>query len=380
VTRERANVMSLCLYQSREEARSVPWGRIELRVCPESGLIFNAAFDSDLVLYDPTYDSTVPSPVSHSYCNDLAAFLKRHFSLKAGSTVVEAGCGKGQFLRLLCDSVPGLRGVGMDPSCPQEIDDGQIQLIQDYFRPDKVPQAVSLVFCRHAMDQILNPLNFLREISAYASAQADCGVFIEVRDFEAIMSSNSFWDLSYETHCFFTEASLAHLFGLAGFAVSAVGRGLDGQYLWLGGRPDSKVSAMTRADIAGLSDRLRAYGERERSMIESTRAELAALKAAGRTTVVWGAATKGVNYLTAVDPDARLVDIAADLNPLRYQTFVASSGHEVIAPSQLLSRVGPTPAIIIMNPAYNAEIAQMCADLGLAPLLLDAHCRPVVIS
>jgi ribonuclease HII len=32
------------------------------------------------------------------------------------------------------------------------------------------------------------------------------------------------------------------------------------------------------------------------------------LKASGRKIIVWGAATKGVNYITNVDPDAVLID------------------------------------------------------------------------
>ena len=79
-----------------------------------------------------------------------------------------------------------------------------------------------------------------------------------------------------------------------------------------------------------------------------------------------------MNYITNVDPEATLIDFAADINPRRHGSFVAGSGHEVIPPEQVLARAGATPAILIMNPAYTGEIAQSCREFGLNPLFLDA--------
>jgi hypothetical protein len=377
VQRERVVAMHNRLHATREEARGIQWGQLDLRLCPESGLVYNAEFDPALVSYDATYDSTVPSAASAGYCQELISFLSANFTLKPGSIVIEAGCGKGEFLHMLTTALPGIRGLGMDPSCPRESDDGRVHLIPDYFRADLVPPGAALVVCRHVMDQMTDPLAFLREVARLAEQSPGCGIFIEVRDLQAMLATGSFWDICYENHCYFTEGSLSHLLGMAGFQITAAGRGLGGQYLWLGGVLGQQPSRMSAQSITTLTAQVSDYGQREKTAIQAVRDGLTQLRSEGRRVLVWGAATKGVNYITNVDPEAALIDFAADINPRRHGSFVAGSGHEVIPPEQVLARAGAAPAILIMNPAYTGEIAQSCRDLGLSPLLVDASLQPL---
>jgi uncharacterized protein YheU (UPF0270 family) len=265
----------------------------------------------------------------------------------------------------------------MDPSCPRESDDGRVHLIPDYFRADLVPPGAALVVCRHVMDQMTDPLAFLREVARLAEQSPGCGIFIEVRDLQAMLATGSFWDICYENHCYFTEGSLSHLLGMAGFQITAAGRGLGGQYLWLGGVLGQQPSRMSAQSITTLTAQVSDYGQREKTAIQAVRDGLTQLRSEGRRVLVWGAATKGVNYITNVDPEAALIDFAADINPRRHGSFVAGSGHEVIPPEQVLARAGAAPAILIMNPAYTGEIAQSCRDLGLSPLLVDASLQPL---
>jgi hypothetical protein len=272
---------------------------------------------------------------------------------------------------MITTRLPGVRGLGMDPSCPHESDDGRVHLIPDYFRSDLVPEGAALVVCRHVMDQMTDPLAFLREVARVAEKSTGCGIFIEVRDFDGMLGTGSFWDICYENHCYFTEGSLSHLLGMAGFQIKAVGRGLEGQYLWLGGQLGRNVSSISHVDIASLTRRVSDYGQREKEAIKAVRVGLSRLRADGRTVLVWGAATKGVNFITNVDPDASLIDFAADINPRRHGCFVAGSGHEVIAPEAIASRVGGSPAIVVMNPSYMEEIWKQSVGLGLVPRLMD---------
>lgn len=371
IHRSRVVVMHNKLHRTRADAQSAAWGELDLRICPESGLVYNAAFDPALVTYDASYDSTIPSAASASYCHTLAAFLQEHFLLKDG-ILVEAGCGKGEFLSLLCSMIPGSKGIGMDPSCPAESKEENLHLIPDIFRPELVQGRPSLVICRHVMDQMDEPMAFLNSVASLAKTNPGCGLFVELRDLEAMAESGSFWDFCYENHVYFTEASLAHLFGMAGFEVNAAARGLGGQYLWLGGKQGSSVSSISATEVEALRTRVRDYGRRETATIQGVRDTLSDLRAKGRTIAVWGIATKGVNFITNVDPDAVLIDLGVDINSRRHGAFVAGSGHEIIAPEQLPARAGSSPVIIIMNPAYVSEIASACHDLGLDPLFMDA--------
>lgn len=372
LTRDRVVAMHNRLHDSGQAARSIPWGKLELRVCPDSGLIFNAAFDPSLVEYDATYDSTVPSAASEAYCRELASFLLREFTLPADALVIEAGCGKGEFLEMLLAAAPSLRGLGMDPSCPAERQEGRLHLIPDYFKPEKVPSGAALVICRHVMDQMTDPLAFVRQVSALAESNPGCQLFIEVRDFRGMLAAGAFWDLCYENHCYFTEESLSHLLGAVGFEIVCQGRGLEGQYLWMGAKLGSRVSRTEGAAVARIAADLTEFARREIESIEAIRGEMRKLKASGRKIIVWGAATKGVNYITNVDPDAVLIDFATDINARRHGSCVAGSGHEVIAPQEIASRAGDSPAIVVMNPSYMDEIFEQCMQMGLRPLMLDA--------
>src|SRR6185503_2655419 len=107
-------VNSCVLVPRREEALVFPTGSLRLAACPGCGFIFNTAFDPALQQYGARYEETQGfSPTFRAFAADLAVDWARRFDL-AGKTVVEIGCGKGEFLSLLC-AVSGARGIGFDP-------------------------------------------------------------------------------------------------------------------------------------------------------------------------------------------------------------------------------------------------------------------------
>lgn len=373
VFRPRVVAMHNRLYPTREAALTARTGPLDLRLCPQSGLVYNALFDSSLVEYDPTYDSTVPSGASVQYCRELANFLNEKFGIAEG-LVVEAGCGKGEFLHLLCEMFPRVRCLGMDPSCvPEKNTDPRIRLIQDIYREEQVTEQPALVMCRHAMDQMDDPLGFIRSVAALCKRYPDCGIFIELRDMAEMVRTGSFWDFCFENHCYFTAQSLEQLLRIAGFKVTASARGLGGQYLWVGGVLETSSTEVAPPNLDALRETMRAYGRNEADGIQGIRATLATLRQKGSATAVWGMSTKGVNYVTNVDLDASLITHCIDINSRRHHTFLPVTAHEVEGPDALLKTLGQPLAVIIMNPAYVAEIRQTCHDMGLRPDFYDAR-------
>ena len=83
---------------SREEALAFPRGDIELGVCTGCGFICNPAFDPKRTEYSGRYEETQAfSPTFNKFHLALATELVERFELQ-GKTVVEIGCGKGEFL------------------------------------------------------------------------------------------------------------------------------------------------------------------------------------------------------------------------------------------------------------------------------------------
>ncbi|HRK30367.1 MAG TPA: hypothetical protein PLD59_04755, partial [Tepidisphaeraceae bacterium] len=57
-----------------------------------------------------------------------------------------------------------------------------------------------------------------------------------------------------------------------------------------------------------------------------------------------------------------------DINPAKQGTYLPGSGHEIVAPAELLE-IRPS-RVIVMNPIYLDEIRQSLTALGLTPDLV----------
>src|ERR687892_1872645 len=101
------------LVPSRAAALGCRKGDIGLRFCSSCGFVWNAAFDVSLMSYEEDYESTqTVSPTFNRFHERLARDLIARFDLK-GRTIVEVGCGQGEFITMLAD-MGGNRGWGFD--------------------------------------------------------------------------------------------------------------------------------------------------------------------------------------------------------------------------------------------------------------------------
>src|SRR5688500_5427347 len=133
--RGRLPVMQNVVYQTRQAALDAPCAPFTLCTCAGCGFSFNGAFEEELMRYDESYDNDVPSPTFLRYYEELARMLAARFDLVSG-TVYDVGCGKGTFLDILCNLMPRLQGVGIDPSC-QPGTRGNVRLVRAVFAPEQ---------------------------------------------------------------------------------------------------------------------------------------------------------------------------------------------------------------------------------------------------
>src|SRR5690349_18387509 len=96
-------VNSCLLFANRERARSLPSGDIDLAYCPDCTFIFNASWRPELTVYSDLYEETQAfSATFNAFHQQLAEELVGRYDL-SGKEIVEIGCGKGEFLTLLCE-------------------------------------------------------------------------------------------------------------------------------------------------------------------------------------------------------------------------------------------------------------------------------------
>ena len=122
------------LYSTRGKALEAAQGSMKLTFCQACGHIFNLAFDPDLLQYDTGYENSLHfSPCFQQYVKSTAANLISAYHLY-GKDIIEIGCGKGEFINLLCENGQN-RGLGFDPSYVTGISNtgSSIKFIKDYY-------------------------------------------------------------------------------------------------------------------------------------------------------------------------------------------------------------------------------------------------------
>ena len=104
-------VHSVLLMPTREAAVNYPRGDIVLGFCKTCGFISNVAFNPDMQEYSSRYEETQGfSPTFNTFHQNLASRLINRYNLH-GKDIIEIGCGKGEFLTILCETGKN-RGVG----------------------------------------------------------------------------------------------------------------------------------------------------------------------------------------------------------------------------------------------------------------------------
>lgn len=113
---------------------------------------------------------------------------------------------------------------------------------------------------------------------------------------------------------------------------------------------------------------LERFRESYRAKLEMWRNRMEDFRAAGRRVVVWGAGSKGVTFLNMLGITHSFVPYIVDLNPRKHGLHVPGTGQQVVAP-EFLARYRPE-IVLVMNAAYEAEIARMLEEVGVKAEIL----------
>jgi hypothetical protein len=368
---------------SREIAVNYPKGRIALGFCARCGFIFNTAFDPELNEYSASYEETQGySGTFNVFHRDLAAELIERHNLR-GKTIVEIGCGKGEFLSLIC-SLGSNRGIGFDPAfvperrCGQPGDD--VTFIQDFYSEKYAEYQGDLVCCKMTLEHIPETARFVSMVRRSIDGFRGATVFFQVPDMVRVLSESAFWDIYYEHCSYFSTGSLSWLFQDCGFQVTRVATGYDGQYLMIEGRPIEsgarKPPRIAESDISGLRSLVDAFSSQVRQTRSRWQETLREMHAAGKRVVLWGGGSKAVAFLTTIGIEKE-IEYAVDINPFRQGMFMAGTGQEIVGPEFL--RDYRPDVVVLMNPIYEQEVRAALGKLALTPelMMITAFSGPV---
>lgn len=377
---ENVPVNSVLLLETREEALNFPTGTIELAFCNSCGFIANSKFKAELTEYSSRYEATQAySPTFNAFAHRQATSLIEKYDLHE-KTVIEIGCGMGEFLIQLCE-LGNNRGIGFDPAYVDDRIESpvkeQITFFKDFYSEKYTEHQGDFVCCKMTLEHIDTTGDFIGTVRRSVGDNPETIVYFQIPNALYVLDDIAFWDVYYEHCSYFSKGSLSRLFRRNGFDVLNLDTDYDDQYLTIEARPipgqlngsgQRNVELLpAEDDMAILRSAVANYTNNYPARHAYWRELVTNKHEAGQPVVLWGGGSKAVAFLTTLGITDE-ISYAVDINPLKHGTFLPVTGQEVISPEQLVE-VDPK-LIVAVNPIYCPEIQKDLDRLGIGAELI----------
>lgn len=316
------------MYASAVEARDCLLGDVRLVEDLYSGLVYNAAFRPELVVYDEHYQNEqAVSAQFRAHLEQVAEIVERGLGKHS---LIEVACGKGYFLEML--AARGCEITGFDPAY-----EGSNPTVEKrYFAPGVGVVANGLIL-RHVLEHVVNPVAFLEQMRE--TNRGSGTIYIEVPCFEWICERRAWFDIFYEHVNYFRLTDFERMFG----TVHESGHLFGGQYIYV------------LADLRSL--RMPYYDEQSRVHLPEDFGVSPRLAPADpQQTVIWGGASKGVIFALHCMRGGTPIRTVIDINPAKQSKFLPATGLRVESPEDVLPRLPDGTTIYVMNSNYLDEI------------------------
>ncbi|MBN2009917.1 methyltransferase domain-containing protein [candidate division KSB1 bacterium] len=357
------------LFESYNDAVNAPRSDIALTYCNSCNHVFNAAFNPDLMEYQQNYENSLHfSPHFQNYAENLAQRLISAYDLH-NKQIVEIGCGKGEFLQLLCD-YGNNSCTGFDPNFIQSVDSQQsksnITFIKDFYSEKYSELDADFIVCRHVLEHIHEPKPFIEMLLNSTGNKKDLMIYFEVPNVAFTLEKLGIWDIIYEHFSYFSIDSIRYLFNLSGFDISNLVSSFNGQYISLDAIYKSNNN-LPKVNTTQFRENIVGFTEKYNNKINSLKTKLASYSNSDKNVVLWGAGSKGVTFLNTLKATGHIKYIV-DLNPRKLRKFIPGSGQQIIGPSKL--KDCDPDVVILANGVYHQEVKNMLHDMDIACQLI----------
>ena len=158
-------VHSVLNLTNRKMALDYTRGNLRLTFCDDCGFIFNAEYDPSLQEYSSNCEESQGySETFNLFADRTANKLVERYDLHE-KTIIEIGCGKGEFLIQLC-AIGNNRGIGFDPAYV----DGRIRhealerisFIRDFYSERYSGYSADFIVCKMTLEHIGETGKFAR--------------------------------------------------------------------------------------------------------------------------------------------------------------------------------------------------------------------------
>jgi len=364
---------SVLLMPTREKALSYPRRNLELGFCPHCGFIANTIFDPSVHEYCTACEETQGfSPTFSAFARALANRWVEQYRLQ-GKSVLEIGCGKGEFLVMLVE-LGAAKGIGIDPAfVPERLNTpvaSRLEFIQDLYSEKYAHLQADVICCRHTLEHIAPTYRFMSMLRRTIGNRMDRLVLFELPAMSRVLKEVAFWDIYYEHCSYFTTGSLARLFRRTGFDLLELELEYGDQYIVTAAEPSAAHRFTVfpgEDDLKEVTDEVAQFPARFIKMKERWLTRINGMRAKGKKLIVWGGGSKAVSFLTTLELNDQ-IDYVVDVNPYKHGKFVPGTGHAVKSPEELKQQ--RPDCVILMNPIYENEVRTRLQGMGLHPEIL----------
>lgn len=278
-------------------------------------------------------------------------FIKR-YELE-GKKIIEAGCGRGEFLRVLKEFPVKGYGIEHDPSLAEIAKESGLLVSCDF------TETIDQKLPNRPFDAFLS-FNFLEHqpspdvmLTCLYNNLTDDGVgLITVPSFEYITDHNTYYELIHDHLAYYTFDSLTYLLNQNGFIVESkemINRDTLSVMVKKTKTPISQVSSWRdfTKEITALGDSLASIREQMKALSESL---------TGKNLAIWGASHQGFT-LAATTCLGEKAEYIIDSAPFKHGKYAPASHLVIVSPDEALKNV--PDAILIAAPGYTDEIANV---------------------
>jgi SAM-dependent methyltransferase len=360
-------VNNCLILESRCEAMAFPRGDLRLAFCRRCGFIQNVLFEAERLEYSGRYEESQGfSARFNQFQDEMVKRLVKQYDLR-GKSILEIGCGKGDFLIALTRATRS-HALAIDPSfAPERVPEdlaGQIDVIRDFYSESYLNLTADFIACRHTLEHIQPVADFVGTVRKAIGEQREPVVFFEVPDVLRVLNELAFWDIYYEHCSYFSLGSLARLFRAQGFDIFNLAADFDDQYLLVeavasnGG--DGPVWD-SEHDLPDLKRQVVYFRDHHKAKLAEWGKSVRRVHHNGGKAVLWGSGSKAVSYINALGLQDE-IEFVVDINPHRHGKYIIGGGQEVVAPEFL--REYKPGLVVAMNNIYVDEIRRDLHALG----------------
>ncbi|MCT7990064.1 class I SAM-dependent methyltransferase [Laspinema olomoucense] len=335
---EQLPILQNRMFPTETEAKNCTKGDIILVQDLETGLIFNRAFQPELMDYDIDYQNEQAiSKIFQNHLNQVKEIIQQHF---AGQSLIEVGCGKGYFLEVLQKS--GFQIYGFDPTYEGSNPD----IIKDFFTPDIRIQGDGIIL-RHVLEHIHNPIEFCSKIR---DTNGGGKIYIEVPCFDWIIKHRAWFDIFYEHVNYFRMSDFYRIFD----TIYESGYIFGEQYLYV----VADLNTL-KIPVNGPDDRIE-FPEYFLDTVNRYANYLTSKPSPN--SAVWGGASKGVIFSLFMQRFRAKIDIVIDINSVKHGKYLPATGIQVYPPEKAIKHLASGADIFVMNSNYLPEIIELTSN------------------